>query len=115
MDKMEGEWKDVVLDVAPYKDTGTFVLRSFDELQAILDEHITTTQAMMFSAFKGPFEERLGITARAQNLASGRTGAELETLIAAHRRLTHPDEMGNLFKVLGLYPPHTPPPPGLEP
>jgi dynein heavy chain len=28
-------------------------------LQAVLDEHITTTQAMQFSAFKGPFEERI--------------------------------------------------------
>ena len=26
---------------------------------ALLDEHITTTQAMSFSAFKGPFEERI--------------------------------------------------------
>ena len=51
---------------------------------------------------QGVFLERLGITARAQALARGMTGAALENHIAAHRRLTHPDEMGNLFQVLGL-------------
>ncbi len=64
---------------------------------------------------QGVFLERLGITARAQTLAASLSGLQLETLIAAHRRLTHPDEMGNLFKVMGLYPPHAAPPPGLEP
>ncbi|WP_121063383.1 class I SAM-dependent methyltransferase [Chachezhania antarctica] len=53
---------------------------------------------------QGVFLERLGITARAQALARGLQGSALETHIAAHRRLTHPDEMGNLFQVLGLTP-----------
>ncbi len=64
---------------------------------------------------QGVFLERLGITARAQSLAAPLSGSQLETLVTAHRRLTHPDEMGNLFKVLGLYPPNATPPPGLEP
>lgn len=64
---------------------------------------------------QGVFLERLGITARAQALARGLSGAALEDLVAAHRRLTHPEEMGNLFKVLGLYPPRATPPPGLDP
>ncbi|MEX0367156.1 MAG: class I SAM-dependent methyltransferase, partial [Ruegeria sp.] len=34
--------------------------------------------------------------------------------VQAHRRLTHPDEMGNLFKVMGLYPTTAAPPPGLD-
>jgi|TARA_B110000977_G_scaffold94855_1_gene125332 SAM-dependent MidA family methyltransferase len=38
----------------------------------------------------------------------------LNAHIAAHRRLTHPDEMGNLFKVIGLYPEAGSPPAGLE-
>jgi SAM-dependent MidA family methyltransferase len=63
---------------------------------------------------QGIFLERLGITARAQALASGLGGAALNDLVAAHRRLTHPEEMGNLFKVIGLYRPGTPPPPGLQ-
>ncbi|WP_050604797.1 class I SAM-dependent methyltransferase [Ruegeria sp. 6PALISEP08] len=64
---------------------------------------------------QGVFLERLGITARAQTLAKALSGSELDSLIAAHRRLTHPDEMGNLFKVMGLFPAYAAPPPGLEP
>lgn len=64
---------------------------------------------------QGVFLERLGISTRAQALSAPLGGSELDTLISAHRRLTHPDEMGNLFKVLGLYPSPSSPPPGLEP
>jgi len=63
---------------------------------------------------QGVFLERLGITDRAQKLAQGLTGAPLQSHIAAHRRLTHPAEMGNLFKVMGLYPTGQAPPPGTE-
>ncbi len=61
---------------------------------------------------QGVFLEQLGITARAQSLASNLSDAALENHIAAHRRLTHPDEMGNLFKVLALFPTGGTPPPG---
>lgn len=50
---------------------------------------------------QGVFLERLGITARARQLAAARP-SEAERIAAAHRRLTHPDEMGNLFRVLAL-------------
>ena len=63
---------------------------------------------------QGLFLERLGITARAQALAKQLTGTPLENYIAAHRRLTHPEEMGSLFKVLGIFPEHCAPLPGLE-
>ncbi|NNE51630.1 MAG: class I SAM-dependent methyltransferase [Sulfitobacter sp.] len=64
---------------------------------------------------QGVFLERLGLTPRAQALAAGLEGDALNEHIAAHRRLTHPDEMGNLFKVIALYPTGGHPPPGLEP
>jgi SAM-dependent MidA family methyltransferase len=64
---------------------------------------------------QGVFLERLGITDRARALARTLSGPALEAHIATHRRLTHPAEMGNLFKVIGLYPPSAPPPSGLEP
>jgi len=63
---------------------------------------------------QGVFLERLGITARAQKLAHTLTGGALQSHIAAHRRLTHPTEMGNLFKVMGLYQAGHTPPPGTE-
>lgn len=61
---------------------------------------------------QGVLLERLGITARAQALAGRLDGDALETHIAAHRRLTHPDEMGSLFQAMALYAPGTPTPPG---
>lgn len=64
---------------------------------------------------QGIFLERLGITARAQALAKNLSGSALETHVQAHRRLTHPAEMGDLFKVLGLYPSNAQPPAGLNP
>ena len=64
---------------------------------------------------QGVFLERLGITPRAEALARNLTGPALDSHIAAHRRLTHPQEMGTLFKVLALYQPGTPPPPGVDP
>jgi len=63
---------------------------------------------------QGIFLERLGITARARALAERLEGEALESHVAAHRRLTHPEEMGDLFKVLGLVPPGAALPPGFE-
>lgn len=64
---------------------------------------------------QGAFLRRLGIDARAERLARGLTGAALETHIAAHRRLTDPAEMGELFKVIACHPAGSAPPPGLDP
>lgn len=64
---------------------------------------------------QGVFLERLGIVQRAQALAGGLSGEALKSHIAAHRRLTHRSEMGELFKVIGIYPSNAAPPPGLEP
>ncbi len=63
---------------------------------------------------QGVFLERLGITARAEALARQMRGEALENHVAAHRRLTHPQEMGSLFKVLALSPNDTPPPAGFD-
>ncbi len=63
---------------------------------------------------QGVFLERLGITSRAQGLTNNLTGTLLDHLVQAHRRLTHPEEMGQVFKVLGLYPQGHLPPPGLD-
>jgi SAM-dependent MidA family methyltransferase len=64
---------------------------------------------------QGVLLERLGITARAQALARGLEGAALEAHVAAHRRLTHPGEMGTLFQAMALFPETAAPPPGLDP
>ena len=64
---------------------------------------------------QGVLLERLGITARAEALARGLSGAALAAHVAAHRRLTHPEEMGQVFQSLAIFPPNAPPPPGFDP
>jgi SAM-dependent MidA family methyltransferase len=64
---------------------------------------------------QGDFLERLGISARADALARGLSGAALQSHRAAHRRLTDPGEMGQLFKAIACVPAGAPPPPGLDP
>ena len=45
LDTMLGDWTGLELQIFPYRDTGTGVLKGVDEVQAILDEHVTMTQA----------------------------------------------------------------------
>ncbi|KAM4652007.1 dynein axonemal heavy chain 1 [Discoglossus pictus] len=59
LDKMENEWESVLFNVLPYKETGTFILKSPEEASQLLDDHIVMTQSMSFSPFKKPFEERI--------------------------------------------------------
>lgn len=77
------------------------------DFEALADHASPLTPARLTT--QGVFLERLGITERARALAANLSGAPLETHISAHRRLTHSDEMGTLFKVLGLTPPGAPP------
>ncbi len=99
----------------PFGDPGSADLTAhvdFEQLAAAID---TGGAAYTRLTPQGVFLERLGITQRAQKLAQGLTGSALDAHIAAHRRLTHPAEMGNLFKVIGAYPRNVAPPPGLDP
>jgi SAM-dependent MidA family methyltransferase len=69
-------------------------------------------QAFAFDT-QGAVLTRLGIDARTERLARALTGAALESHRAAHRRLTHPEEMGSVFKVLAITSADAPPPPGM--
>ena len=62
---------------------------------------------------QGAWLEALGLTPRAQALAARLRGDALEQHVAAHRRLSHPEEMGALFKILGLTRRGDPPLPGV--
>jgi NADH dehydrogenase [ubiquinone] 1 alpha subcomplex assembly factor 7 len=61
---------------------------------------------------QGAFLTALGIDARAAALAQRLQGEALDSHHKALHRLTAPDQMGQLFKVLALSPPDHPPPPG---
>ncbi len=99
--------------VDPFTDPGSADLTAHVDFEAMANA--TAPAAHTRLATQGVFLERLGITQRAQALATRLSGDALTNHVAAHRRLTHPAEMGDLFKVLGLYPANTLPPPGLEP
>lgn len=59
LEKMGKEWSTVVIDVLPYKNTGTYILTSPDEVSQLLDDHIVMTQSMSLSPFKKTFEARI--------------------------------------------------------
>ncbi len=63
---------------------------------------------------QGDWLKRLGIDHRRDALAARMAPAQLESHLAAHHRLTHTDEMGSLFKVLGLSPRSATPLAGLD-
>ncbi len=65
------------------------------------------------TARQGPWLRALGIDARAESLARAAPG-EREALDIAHRRLTDPEEMGDLFKVMALAAPDWPDGAGFE-
>ncbi|XP_048578532.1 dynein axonemal heavy chain 1-like isoform X2 [Nematostella vectensis] len=59
LDKMESEWKPLLLDILAYKETGTFIMKVSDDCSQLLDDHIVMTQSMSFSPYKKPFEDRI--------------------------------------------------------
>jgi NADH dehydrogenase [ubiquinone] 1 alpha subcomplex assembly factor 7 len=116
-----GDWRsqgDTLQAIGDHKMVNPLTAPGMTDLTAHTDfEAIFNSAAPAIASrltTQGVFLERLGITQRAQTLAQKLTGTALDTHIAAHRRLTHPDEMGNLFKVMGLAATTQELPPGLE-
>jgi NADH dehydrogenase [ubiquinone] 1 alpha subcomplex assembly factor 7 len=64
--------------------------------------------AVQYTA-QGTFLTALGLQMRAAKLAQNLQGAAREQLLAARDRLTNPDQMGEMFKVLGVVPHAAPP------
>ncbi len=83
----------------------------FEALATAFQSEGATSSAM---TPQGVFLERLGIARRTEALATSLRGPALQSHIVAHRRLTHPAEMGQLFKAIACYPAGSARPPGLD-
>ena len=59
LSKIEQEWSAVVFDVLPYKETGTYILKSPNETSQLLDDHIVMILSMSNSPFKKTFESHI--------------------------------------------------------
>ncbi|EGR27865.1 hypothetical protein IMG5_187090 [Ichthyophthirius multifiliis] len=55
--EMKGIWAQVNFQFKEYKTS--FIVRGYDEIQIILDDHIVNSQNLQFSAFKKPFEQEI--------------------------------------------------------
>lgn len=50
-------WESINFTLLPYKNT--FLIKNYDEIQMVVDEHMVNTQSMQFSPFKKPFEKEI--------------------------------------------------------
>eukprot|EP00949_MAST-11_sp_MAST-11-sp1_P001615 g1615.t1 len=59
MNKMDKEWEGIEFGTKVYKETGTSILTSCEEIETILDDQIVRAQAMKGSRYIGPFVDRI--------------------------------------------------------
>lgn len=59
VEKMSGEWKEMAFSLSEYRETGTSILLSIEDVQMLLDDHIVKMLIMKGSPFIKPFEEEI--------------------------------------------------------
>lgn len=50
-------WENINFEFSQFK--SGIIIKSFDDVVALVDEHIANTQSMLFSPFKKPFEQKI--------------------------------------------------------
>jgi len=58
LNDMISTWEKINFELVSYKQI-TSIIKNYDDIQNILDEHILNTQSMQFSPYKKPFEEKI--------------------------------------------------------
>ncbi|KAJ1562895.1 Dynein heavy chain 7, axonemal, partial [Nowakowskiella sp. JEL0078] len=59
LQKMRDEWEPLIFTCIDYKETGTKILSSLEDVQALLDDQIVKVQTMRGSPFVKPIEEEV--------------------------------------------------------
>lgn len=59
--KMKNDWNAMSFNFVPYKDSNLHILSAFDDVQALLDDHIVKTTTMKNSPFVAAFEREVNI------------------------------------------------------
>lgn len=85
-----------------FKDVGEADLTSHVDFSALVRCAKDKKVSVAGVATQGVFLQNLGIAMRAEALMRGHETAQKEDVIKALHRLTAPDQMGTLFKVMGL-------------
>ena len=57
LNKMYAQWDQIEFDLRPHGTT--FLISGFGDIEQVLDEHLSNTQAMLINPFKKPFAEEI--------------------------------------------------------
>ena len=58
LERMRREWRDMALKIEPYKRTGTYIVKGYEEILVLLDDQIMKTQGIRGSPYVKFFEAR---------------------------------------------------------
>ncbi len=105
-----GRWGNIgatLQAVRDHKKTDPLADAGMNDISALVDFRALARAVRPFAQVsalveQGVLLERLGIEARMERLAIGLEGEALANHTAAHKRLTHADEMGSLFKAIAI-------------
>lgn len=99
----------------PLADPGDADLTAHVDFEALTTAARNAAEvAVLGPVTQGQWLTRMGIETRARMLTQKATPTQIEDIEGARRRLAGPEEMGTLFKVLGLVHPALPDVPGFE-
>ena len=105
--KMQNAWNEIELLLAPHKDTGTYILKSSDELFELLDDHLMKTQTIKCSPHVRPIEDEVlfwekqlknGVRLFEEWLSTQKTWLYLEPIFASEDIMRQLPTEGRRFK-----------------